>query len=614
MIYSTAKWIIKNQVTMRVGILRYTLILIFLITYISAYSQEKGDTARSISLIIDSLKKSGVFFSNNQKKPEIVLSTKQAVKYLQLRVQSQYWNDTGDPFRLALGQLIFEASHPPYDSAEYILKNYPYDSLRIPWKNFYIWEPLKLKIPVISKAKFVIPPDSTIKTDTNIIAGAKDSTKFKRLNLEILKPVTGLKDTTIMVVIDTLDEVTSAVSGFPFKYLNFPYQGDSIQIAVRSLLKFLEERDSTIIHFTGLGKIQKPVWLNSKSDKMMRYWLKNEYSDSVTIWIGNPIRNTIDLNLEQGVSFRRPARQGNYSDAKINVKALDNSKLLEVQKIIVKPQYWKYRSEASFIFSQSALSNWVKGGENSISSALDITEYADYSNKPLKISSNNFARLKFGYIASGDNGIRKNLDLLETNSKLNHKAFGKFDFSAIMLFKTQIAKGYNYPNDSIPVSKFMNPAVLTIGFGLDYKPNKTTSINFSPLSYKGTFVTDTAHIDQTKYGIAHNKKSLNEPGVSFMITNEYKPFKNLTITNRLQLFTNYIHNPQNIDIDWEMILAANLNWFTDVRFNTHLIFDDDTKTVEMKGGNPVLRKDLTKKKTARAQFKEMLGFSFVFRF
>ena len=124
----------------------------------------------------------------------------------------------------------------------------------------------------------------------------------------------------------------------------------------------------------------------------------------------------------------------------------------------------------------------------------------------------------------------------------------------------------------------MNPAILTIGLGLDYKPNKTTSINFSPLSYKGTFVPDTAKIDQTKYGIAKDKRSLNEPGASFMITNEYKPVKNVTITNRLQLFTNYIHNPQNIDIDWEMIAVANLNWFTDVRFNTHLIFDDDTKT------------------------------------
>ena len=75
-----------------------------------------------------------------------------------------------------------------------------------------------------------------------------------------------------------------------------------------------------------------------------------------------------------------------------------------------------------------------------------------------------------------------------------------------MLFKTQIAKGYNYPNDSVPVSKFMNPAVLTIGIGLDYKPNKNTSINFSPLSYKGTFVPDTARIDQTQYGIAKDQQ------------------------------------------------------------------------------------------------------------
>ena len=225
---------------------------------------------------------------------------------------------------------------------------------------------------------------------------------------------------------------------------------------------------------------------------------------------------------------------------------------------------------------------------------MDITGYADYKNKPLKLSSNNFVRLKLGFLKSGDNDLRKNLDLLETNSKLNHTAFDKFDFSAILLFKTQVARGYNYTDTSL-VSKFMNPAILTIGLGLDYKPNKTTSLNFSPLSYKGTFVTDTAHIDQTKYGIPHNRKSLNEPGASFMITNEYKPLKTVTIINRLQLFTNYIHNPQNIDVDWEIIAVANLNWFTDVRFNTHLIFDDDAKT-------------------ARIQFKEMLGFSFVFRF
>ncbi len=64
-----------------------------------------------------------------------------------------------------------------------------------------------------------------------------------------------------------------------------------------------------------------------------------------------------------------------------------------------------------------------------------------------------------------------------------------------------------------------------------------------------------------------------------------------------------------------MIATTKLNWFTDVMFNTHLIFDDDTKTDEQySNGQPVLKPDGTKKKTARIQYKEMLGFALSFRF
>jgi hypothetical protein len=64
-----------------------------------------------------------------------------------------------------------------------------------------------------------------------------------------------------------------------------------------------------------------------------------------------------------------------------------------------------------------------------------------------------------------------------------------------------------------------------------------------------------------------------------------------------------------------MIVQANLNWFTDVRLNTHLIFDDNTKTPLFdKDKNPVMGEDGKQRKTARFQFKELLGFSFIFRF
>ncbi len=538
---------------------------IFLLFYTpSGFSQGKSVVVSSIMVITDSIIAGKLAQVDSIKHPDIILSPYQAIQFLQKCHQVQAWEGSRASLHSAVKQLIFEATNPPYDSTRHVLEKFLSDSVETARNVFYLFEPAQNKIP----------EDTLFKTDTTIVALERDTISF---------------------------------SGFS------PL--DSIKVAVGVLLDYLEERDTSIISFTGTGGKKYSLWLNSKSDKAIRFWLTNDFNDSVTVWIGNPARNTIGLYLEHGVSFRRPSKQGNVSNPAINLEPQNNLNLVNIHKILTKSQFWKYRTEASFSLNQGSVTNWVKGGENSISTALDITWYADYSNKPMLISSNHFARIKFGLIKSGDDRISKNIDLLETNSKINHKAFGKFDFSGIMLFKTQVSRGYNYPNDSVPVSKFMNPAILTIGFGLDFKPDKFTSINFSPLSYKVTFVPDTALIDQTRYGVPANRKSKHEPGASFLISNEFRPVKNMTVTNRLQLFTNYINNPLNIDVDWEMILQANLNWFTDIRLNTHLIFDDDTRTpVFDKDKNPVMGNDGLQKKTARIQFKELLGLSFIFRF
>jgi hypothetical protein len=606
---------------MKSKILVFLLAFTFIMRHSDSYSQNAENTFEHVNKILDSLSGNGFIYKTKREKPDINLSKDQSLKYLQSRYNIFNWNNPRDPLRGAIGQLLYFASNNPFDSTRYFLDKYSYDFINIPWDKFYVWDTLSIKIPVIRSPRFKLPADTLIKADSTFKMNLSDSLKsgiaanLPDLLSKTITPLVRLKDTIILVATDTLNEVTSTVRGFPFTHYNWPYESDSIKAAINSLISFVEKRDSSIVSLSGTSDFVTPVWLNSQSNRLVRFWLRNEYSDSVTIWIGGVSRNTLGLFLEEGIIFRRPTKQSNFSDVQLNLKTINSKTLQEINRIAVRPKYWKLHSESSLILNQALLTNWVKGGESSISTAMDITGYADYNNKQLKLLSNNFIRLKYGLVKSGDNPIRKNIDLFETNSKLNHKAFGKFDFSAITLFKTQIAKGYNYPNDSVPVSKALNPGVLTLGFGLDYKPNKTTSLNFSPLSYKITFVTDTAHIDQTKYGIPHNSKSLHEPGISFMLTHEYKPFKTITVTNRLQLFTNYIHNPQNIDVDWEMIATAKLNWFTDVRFNTHLMFDDDTKTpVFDKDKKPVLGPDGKQKKTSRIQFKELLGFTFVFRF
>jgi hypothetical protein len=211
--------------------------------------------------------------------------------------------------------------------------------------------------------------------------------------------------------------------------------------------------------------------------------------------------------------------------------------------------------------------------------------------------------------------INKNLDFLEINSKIGHKAFGKFDLSGLLQFKTQFLPGYNYPNDTVKVSKFFNPATIIVGYGLDYKPDKNTSINFSPFSYKGTFVPDTATINQTKFGISSDRRSKNELGAYLIVSSKVSLFEKVNMTNRLQLFSNFLSKPQNIDVDWEMITTMNLNWFTELKVNVHLIYDDDTKLpVYDSEDNPVMDINGMQKKAPMLQFKEYLGLSFVFKF
>lgn len=624
---------------MRKKFLHYFFTIIFLNIGFNLFSQEITVNKEVAGRLLDSLKQRGVTVHDDREQKKIEFTRDQAIQFLKEKTDERHWDNPGDPLRHALDRLVFEASHERFDSIDRFLRKYPYDSLIIPLNKYFRWDSLTVNLPSGESLNLLTDTLSVItlpRVDSLLIAVIDSSkTFFPPVTGNIQTDIPDSRDTTVLIAVDTLNDARSDFPDFPFDSSDYYRQTDSVRIAVNSLLDYIEARDSSVISFTGIGNSTIPVWLNSQATgSMKRYWLKNEFSDSVTVWIGNEGRNTFGLYLEQGINFRKPMRQENYSAARVNVEKVDQSRL-EKSKIVLKKSYWDYKSESSVVFSQSSLSNWVKGGENSISTALDITAFADYKRPELKLSSSNFIRLKLGFLSSGGQSVRKNLDLLETNSKINHKAFGKFDFSAIMLFKTQVAVGKQYSKVNDPVtsqdvevstivSKFMNPATLTLGFGLDYKPDKETSINFSPLSYKGTFVPAAGKItedsvivgkiDQTRYGVAIGKKSKNEPGASFMISRVSRPLKNLTLTNRLQLFTNYIHNPLNIDVDWEMIAVMNLNWFTDLRLNTHLIFDDDTKTTVYEGGVPVKLEDGTEKKTARIQFKEMFGVSLVFRF
>lgn len=420
-----------------------------------------------------------------------------------------------------------------------------------------------------------------------------------------------LADSTTILVSETW-QVIMANEESPFYIVPGREMPDSLKTAVETLLTYTVERDSLLLFINDIMGRRTPFWLGSQKDDLYRFWVSNAENDSITIWLGNPEKLNLTMILEDDVSVER--MQKKTADDIPIVTATPERTLAQLRPLKEIPVHWSYGLVNSFSLNQNYLANWSRGGQSSLSGMLDVRGEAIYENKASKTTWANNGRIRYGSIRTKEQGLRTSTDILELNSQYNKVIANKLDFSSVFYGKTQVAKGYNYPNDSVAISKFLNPGTFTIGVGVEYKPFKETLLNFSVLSYKTTFVLDTANINQTTHGVASGKRSKQEMGGQLMIRNKTNIMDGLVITNAIRLFSNYIDKPQNVDVDWEMNFDKQINWLFTIRLNLHLIYDDDIRFPVLDANDePVLLPDGSPRKVAKTQFNQFLGLTLSLR-
>ncbi len=282
---------------------------------------------------------------------------------------------------------------------------------------------------------------------------------------------------------------------------------------------------------------------------------------------------------------------------------------------------WKKGGAGTLNFSQVSLSNWAQGGENSLSATVLFNLFANY--KKDKTTWENTLDITYGFLQSGNTPLRKSDDKIEFTSKSGYKKSKNWHLASLINFKSQITQGYNYPNDSVVGSDFMAPAYILISTGLDYKPNdhfsffispvtgKLTIVNNQALADAGAFGVDEALFDSTGVQTAAGKKIRYEFGA--LITTKFKKeiAKNIVLTTKLDLFSNYFKNPQNMDVNWDLLITMKVNKFVSASISTTLIYDHDIPV-------PVY-KDISGVKTQtgtgpRTQFKEVFAIGFSYKF
>ena len=237
--------------------------------------------------------------------------------------------------------------------------------------------------------------------------------------------------------------------------------------------------------------------------------------------------------------------------------------------------YWKFGGLGSIALSQVSLTNWAAGGENSFSGNILANGIANY--KKDKTTWDNLLILGYGLMKQGSTGTRKTDDRIDLSSKYGRYAFEHWSYSALFNFNTQFAEGFAYPNDSVAISKIMAPGYINLALGMDFKPSDNFTLFIGPVAGKITFVLDDTLSSHRAFGVEAGKKVRYEFGglIKSMYTREI--VKNVTFLTRLDLFSNYLHNPQMIDVNWEVLLNMKINKYLSANLNTLLVWDDDIK-------------------------------------
>jgi len=294
------------------------------------------------------------------------------------------------------------------------------------------------------------------------------------------------------------------------------------------------------------------------------------------------------------------------------------------------PDGWKFGGFTSLQVNQVALVNWNAGGENAFSGTALFSGFANL--KKNNWYWKNSIDLGFGQMYSKSFGWQKNEDKINFLSTLTRPigTSNSFSYAAEVNFKTQFAPGYQLPDDSTRISRFMAPGYLILTIGIAYKPADWVSFYLSPATGKFTFVTDPLLSDQGAFGVDTGKTVNSEFGAYFRLNLKKDIMKNITIQSDLTLFNNYTSkdpvNQKKVDVDWQTSINMKVNKFISVSIFTHLIYDYDIKQLVFDGETPVWQVDeggqfLTdadgnkmQKRDALVQFKEVLGVGFSYKF
>lgn len=257
---------------------------------------------------------------------------------------------------------------------------------------------------------------------------------------------------------------------------------------------------------------------------------------------------------------------------------------------------WKSKGIFSLLLNQSSFSNWQAGGENNISGTVGVNYDLNYAKDDWTWDTKVIA--SYGLVKTNNSPFEKKTDdRFEFNSQVGKKAFGYWSYSFFLNFKTQLTKGYVYGTDEFGKeirtenTNLLSPGYLTFGPGMAWKKDDNLKFNLAPVTSKITIVDSQytsdrfvqegdalvlkEYVDGEYFGVDREKTFRYELGFYASAYYKLAIMTNVTFENILSLYSNYLEDPQNVDLDYQLNVVMKINKYLSTNVSFQTIYDDN---------------------------------------
>ncbi|WP_284651060.1 DUF3078 domain-containing protein [Flavobacterium terrisoli] len=260
--------------------------------------------------------------------------------------------------------------------------------------------------------------------------------------------------------------------------------------------------------------------------------------------------------------------------AQLNEKELMKITEQTVSKIQEeKPNGWEKKGIATILLNQASFNNWLAGGQSSISGNAGL-KY-DFNYKSDTWTWDNKLNANYGLTKINGQDLQKTDDRFEFNSLLGKKATGEWYYSFFFNFKTQFDSGFDPADNTVKISHFFSPAYTQFGPGMLWKKSDNFKINVAPATSKVIMVHNHFTDLGPAFGVKMGESSRYEFGAAVNAYYKFNIMENVSAENILNLYTNYLEDVYNVDVDYTLNIVMKVNKYLTTNFAFQTIYDDN---------------------------------------